>query len=526
MAKKGYFIQPSKNSKEATLYLVVKTKVGTTAKVNVGVSVPVAEWTKFKKAKDTDKFFNNHKDIRDKVEAAEDIIATQVEEGVTSGSAISHAIAVTSHKEVKEKVDEALAVDRSILYKYVCWYIDEASKEDGIITKHHNAKRLSDSFIKTFNNMKANLKKELGSKKDSFTFSDITKRWSDKFRLDLLKDHAPATVKTYLSCLNIICRYALTDIDKEGRPANPNGGSVTLFGMAGMDETIKRNVDEILTDGSNGTCNEFKALYDMELEDKDEALVRDMFLWQCFVGQRMSDIVVTSPKDFNFELSYPVYLHKAKKTGITSEVAIVDPMAQEILKRHNYTFKKVGERFYNLHLRSVLHKLAQTLTWTNVEDKSIEHPLLRKVSTIITSQERTKEKKYLSIKAGTWKKDLTIDDKKMVAEMDEYAKEHGTYGNRNHLYEVDPNNEGKVLKFRWEVLTSHSGRRTFATLEFQKGLTAEEISVETGHKDTQTLIRKYKKTPTLWNAQNVAAKKMALYKQQQDKASKGMKKAE
>ena len=44
-----------------------------------------------------------------------------------------------------------------------------------------------------------------------------------------------------------------------------------------------------------------------------------------------------------------------------------------------------------------------------------------------------------------------------------------------------------IYKPRYELVSSHTGRRTFATLLAEKGISLEDIASATGHKNISTL---------------------------------------
>jgi integrase len=50
---------------------------------------------------------------------------------------------------------------------------------------------------------------------------------------------------------------------------------------------------------------------------------------------------------------------------------------------------------------------------------------------------------------------------------------------------------------RWEFLSFHVGRRTFATLSFARGMSAEAIMRITGHKDLKIFYRYINYTPNM-----------------------------
>lgn len=512
MAKKGYFIQKTttKGGDTAPLYIVVRTLSGTTAKVCTGVEVRVKEWEKAKKDKKTGIFFEAHRDIRDKIESVEAVIAHQIEKGVTSGKDIAKAIQKVANAQTNAQIEESTNKRHNVVY-YFKWYIAEAERPNGIINKVGQDKKLSPSYIKTMKKMLLHLKAFIGKGVDLFTFEDIKGHWDDQFRAYLSNDIglAPASIGLYFSAIRRILAYAATDCDKSGIPANNNGTSLVMFKAGGIKDTEKkRNVSVFLSDGSRkGSIDEIQALIDLPLIGI-EAVVRDMFVWGALCGQRISDLIETSPSDFTEKDGILIYRHAAKKTGIVAAVPIIDERAKTILRRNNYHFPKFGEKVYNDYLHKIMHTLAYYLA-----NKKGEYPLRELEETWPTIQERKMESRYLDYKAG--KRTISnYDEKKKMEELDKYAKEHGTYGT-NHLFIPNPKVEGGVLRERWELVAFHTARRSFATNEFAKGLTINEIAKETGHKSLQTL-REYDKTPLLWTAADIAQKKLARQAKDKD----------
>lgn len=509
MAKKGYFIQKTttKGGDTAPLYIVVRTLSGTTAKVCTGVEVRVKEWEKAKKGKKTGIFFDTHTDIRDKIESAEVVIAHQIEKGVTSGKDIAKAIQKVANAKTNAQIEESTNKRHNVVY-YFNWYIAEAERPNGIINKVGQDKKLSSSYIKTMKKMLLHLKAFIGKDVDSFTFADFYGHWDDEFRAYLSNDVglAPASISLYFSAIRRILAYAATDCDKKKVPANNNGTSLVMFKFGGIKDTEKkRNVSVFLSDGSRKDTINVQALIDFPLTGI-EASIRDMFVWGIFCGQRISDLIVTSFADFTEKDGILIYRHTAKKTGIEAAVAIVDERAKAILRRNNYHFPKFGERVYNDYLHKIMHKLAHSLTATDKKGK-LTYPLREMLETWPTVQERKMEEKYLAIKAG--KRTISnYDEKKKMEELDEYAKEHGTYGT-NHLFIPNPKVEGGILRERWELVAFHTARRSFATNELAKGFSPAEVAKQMGLRSLQTL-QKYDQTPLIWTAVDIGKKKLAM----------------
>jgi integrase len=73
------------------------------------------------------------------------------------------------------------------------------------------------------------------------------------------------------------------------------------------------------------------------------------------------------------------------------------------------------------------------------------------------------------------------------------AKEAGIKGSESILYQGANENEAKeITKERYDLISSHTGRRTFVTLLSVRGYDTEQIKMYTGHKDSE-MVEKYNK---------------------------------
>ena len=80
-----------------------------------------------------------------------------------------------------------------------------------------------------------------------------------------------------------------------------------------------------------------------------------------------------------------------------------------------------------------------------------------------------------------------------------------TYGGINgNIYQR--NSKGQVIRPKWSLVSSHTGRRSYVTNTLNEGvLTAQDIMSNTGHK-SEKIFRHYDKTQAEMRARQIAAK--------------------
>lgn len=503
----SYFIKSIKGKLGwAPLYVVCRTQRGTTVKINTGVMVPVDEWAKTKdkdKAKRNnklEKFYGNHEDIRKELKGVEAIIKAKLASGETSGAVIGRCIREVAENRVNielNRVNNARRERGAVVVEYFSDFV--RGIKDGSIKP--NGKRIAPNTIRTYSTALQWLRDYLGG--EDFRFKDITKKKVCEFRAYIEERASASSAKEYLGKLRAVARYALTDLDADGYPANPNTMCLQL--LRGENVERIRNVDVVLSD------KEITALIELPLTGR-EAQARDLFEWQCFCGQRYSDVVRTAPDCFSFPIGcdYPVFSITSQKTGVEAVVPITDHRAQELLKQKNYQFAKLSACNYNQLIKQVCKKLSAVYkVQTMVRGKlTTVYPLKEEIATGLTASELAKERHYIELRQQD-SNTLTMYDRALISYGDDYAREHGTFGTK-HLYKRDPSDsKGRTaLKYRYELVSSHTARRTFATNEFYNGLSAEQVASETGHASTTILNKVYNKTTRAWTARKIADKKL------------------
>lgn len=127
--------------------------------------------------------------------------------------------------------------------------------------------------------------------------------------------------------------------------------------------------------------------------------------------------------------------------------------------------------------------------------------LMEKYTTAMTLQERRKEEHYVQLlkKKASGKK-LNKEDNRTLKNMVEYAGLH----NGQPLYER--NAQGQVVKFKYEMVTTHTARRSGVTNLYKTGvLDTHEMMAISGHQ-TEKVFENYIKVTKGEQADRIATK--------------------
>jgi integrase len=189
------------------------------------------------------------------------------------------------------------------------------------------------------------------------------------------------------------------------------------------------------------TKEELEGLYNMELVGLEEE-VRDAFLIACYTGQRHSDFSQLKTSCFDTIFDGKMVIRKVQtKTTTQVVIPILDNKLKIILEKYNYKVPEIGDIVMNRYLKRIGEKLSHTV-------KS----LAKDVKTILTKDEREAEK-----------------SKKKTFRRDE---------------------DGNVIKYKWELIVTHTGRRTCATnMYLSRKYTTREMMLVTGHKKEENFMK-------------------------------------
>lgn len=208
------------------------------------------------------------------------------------------------------------------------------------------------------------------------------------------------------------------------------------------------------------TKEELTALYNMPLDGFQEQ-VRDVFLIGCYTGMRISDYGRIDKSDIGHtNAGTKVIRITQEKTGGKIVIPILDDKLEILLKKYDYKVPQIWDQSLNRAIKQICKELSKTI------------PSLQKL-------ERT---------------NLTLKERKA----EEKAK-----AERKTLYKYDE--QGYPVKARWELVVSHTARRSCITNMFlSKKFSVPQMMSISGHK-TEEMFKKYVKLSLDEYADNVAS---------------------
>ena len=322
------------------------------------------------------------------------------------------------------------------------------------------------------------------------TFDDVDKSFADSFSLKLENNgYLPTTINKLIICFRRLCNLAA----EEG--INTNAISLKVWKertVRGKDQRTELYM----------TPDEIDALYKFELGGKDEQ-VRDIFLLGLFSAQRISDYSSLDRSNFTLtDNGTPIISLYQQKTGTYVEVPYVDERVNAICHKYDYSFPKIEQRDLNRRLKVIMRRLACDVP-----------TLLELHTTVLTRPEIQKEKLYAemtnTIRSGG---KLSAERMKYYRTMEQYAEEH----NGSPLFRRD--SKGNVLMYKYELIVSHTARRTAITLLYKSGLLdTREMMAISGHK-SEKVFEKYIKVGVSEQADKIYAKMKMLQHRSESKS--------
>lgn len=194
------------------------------------------------------------------------------------------------------------------------------------------------------------------------------------------------------------------------------------------------------------TEDELQALYEMPLEEGTEkCMVRDIFLCGAYTGQRISDYNNLSPKNFKKSpKGYDLVVLTQEKTHTTVVIPVLNHNLLTIASKYEFKLPRVVEQVLNRYIKDILKELSETVP-----------SLGEKYATVLTMKDRDVEEAYKKSHDG------------------------------KELFER--NDEGTPMRPKYELVSSHTARRSCITnLYLQGRFTNEQIMSISGHKSENT----------------------------------------
>ena len=490
----GYFLRTKKVEGRATIYTRLKRSRPfiILPYISTGIEVDIETWNKATKtAKTWNAFISGEgKELSEMLNSITKIINRLIiDKQVKSNEdkyIIDNAInAIVNNNEYhmatlnsdQQDAREADTIkDKQTLISFYNYFFQGIC--DGSI-RHGNNERYSDGTIIIWKQFGV-LLNEYSSPK--MTFNDITKAFADDFcRFLEAKNFMPKTINKHIICFRKMCNLAA----EEG--LNKNAVSLKVWKEKRVKDTEKRT-ELYLTD------DELDALYDMPLSGMKEK-VRDIFLLGVFSGQRISDYSRLSRENFSQTVhSTPIIRLWQQKTGTYVEIPYVDPRVDELCQKYNYSFPQLDKRNINKIIKLILAELSSSVV-----------SLTELIPTVLSQTEQKKENNFkimdTQYKSG---QSMDVETKKYYLKLRKYADEN----NGSPLYCRD--SQGRVLKHKYELVSSHTARRSAITNLYKSGLLdSREIMSISGHR-TEKAFENYIRVSVSEQADRVYQKMLGL----------------
>jgi len=467
-----YFIRTTKKEGEAPLYTRVQKRTPKlNMMVNTGVMVDVARWKKAYcslelyargTGKQTEKLVkmidtalddtiakydtgSTEQDIRDAIEA---ITMKDVRE--------ARALAEEEQRKEAERKEQAERIAKARedadVRAYLAHLIEGMT--DGSIRVEGRGKNKGERYtpgtIKMWNNLAGIIGRYY--EVEPFTWESINKNFASRFRSWMeSKGYMPKSINKYVGQFVALINRAY-DAGK-----HTNRSAANSFLKPTIDEAQK--AAEIYL-----TTEELNALYEMPLSGIKE-LVRDIFIVGCCTCQRVSDYSQLKRENFKTTArgAKVVRLRQTKTKNLVT-IPILDEKLTSIMEKYDYNLQlpKCFDVILNRQIKKICKEFAETVP-----------SLKEECPTILTMKERAKEACVKDLFGGL-------------------------------LFKRDK--AGRVVKPRYELVTSHTARRTGITLLYLTGkFDIYQMMHVSGHKEAKT-FREYIKLSGDEMAEQIAEK--------------------
>lgn len=438
----NYFLRTKKEKGTASVYLRVqkrnpKLNILVCSKVSVDiqqwdkVTQDVAKWNDYCKTQDGRKV----KETLDSISSAIDNLISQ---GIYDKARIDEVVEDVVFREERERqrIQEEEERQEQERLRLIKEQEEEARKADVILFLENflegikngriknGAENYTPNTCKVWSNFLGILKRFIQI--SPFTWKDINKALADRFVSFMEKNgYMVTSINKYIICFKAMIQNAM---DQE---LHNNLIALRAFSKKKIQETDKAK--EIYL-----TKAELQALYEMPLEGlKDK--VRDVFLVGCYTCQRFSDYARLEQENFTTTAKgTKVVRIVQEKTGNDVVIPILNDNLLHIAAKYGYDIPKINDVILNRYIKQILKELSSTVP-----------SLARKERTLLTMKEREKEKQG--------------------------------------LVSFERDNKGNVIKPRYELVSSHTARRSGITNLYLSGNfdTYQMMSIS-GHRDEKT----------------------------------------
>ena len=345
--------------------------------------------------------------------------------------AINEAIQNTVLVEIRERIKQQDELERYIHGKQnksvKTWIKDYIAKIVSGEARTYEGERYAFNSVKIWKQF-LRIFLDFSQTTNDFSWDDINQSLINKYMSFLEQEgYSKSTADRYIKCFKTLIGIAQRD------DLHNNHKAKDMFRHAAVKEHEKTTAIYL-------TKEELEGLYNMELVGLEKE-VRDAFLIGCYTGQRYSDFSQLNPSCFDTIFDGNKVIRKVQtKTKTAVVIPILDNRLKTILEKYNYKVPEIADQVMNRCIKRIGEKLSYTIT-----------SLGQDVITILTKQERIAEE------------------------------------NKRKIFRRDDN--GNVIKYKWELIATHTGRRTCATnMYLSKKYDIREMMLVTGHKKVETFM--------------------------------------
>lgn len=489
-----YYIVMSKKENVATIYFnfqksvpPIRFRVCTHIQITPSkwqtVNKSITAWNKYAKSEEG-------KPIVEKLELMQQTISDLYAQGKIRSNADKHlseeavlnivnAEAIQKKEEIARKraeADRQRKIDEEEKKKHIIVFYQNFVEgiKSGTI-RHGNNKLYTKTTIESWESFRKYL---LGYCKPSDTFDDINKAYADKFCAYLEKcGLMPTTCNKYIICFRKLCNASVE------YGINKNATSLKVWKEREVHEEDKK-AEIYLTE------EELDAIYHYPLEGLEEQ-ARDLFFMGYLCCQRFSDYGDLSRENFQVTPSgTPIIKIRQKKTGNIVEIPIVDECINELCEKYDYNFPVISDRQINDILQQSMKRIAESCP-----------SLLEKHVTVLTLQDKRKEAHFADLlKRKARGENLHKEGNRTLKNMQAYADLH----NGQPLFER--NAKGEVVKFKYELVSTHTARRSGVTNLYKSGLLDKRDMMAISGHQTEQIFEEYIKVSKSEHADRIAAK--------------------
>lgn len=443
-----YFIQAKQAEGTANLYTRIRTKSPYRDWwINTHIEIDIPKWLKCyedmqlyaksgrdgkeveRMAQDVDKAIDNALSVRDLTkedvqEAVDGVVFREARE--LQREREEEALRQQQEEEAKRR--EAKAKEDANVLLYLSDLIQRM--KDGKVLTEGRGNNTGDYYTTNTIKMWNNLYGIIGrySKRRSFTWADIDKNFAVKFRKWMEDEgYMAKSINKYIGQFIALINRAYED----GKHTNTTAANAFKGTKAKIDE--EKKAAEIYL-----TADELNALYRMRLKG-EKAIVRDIFIVGCCTCQRVSDYSTLTRENFTTTArGTQVVKLRQTKTGNSVTIPIIDEKLEKIMAKYDYSLPQISDIIINRYIKEIGKELSE-----KVKSLAVELP------TILTMKERAKEERG----EITYKR----------------------------------NSKGQVVKPRYEMITTHTARRTGITNLYLTGkFDVYQMMAVSGHKETKT----------------------------------------